>query len=138
MTIGNKLMIERRRRGLRQEDLAKEIGVSTRTINLYENGKSYPGEVNAKKLSQFFGVSDDFFWKKAQWGIDSLVKIPENTESTTIPPKTASTPTDITSIIAQMQQAVFAGGNYPEEELDLFYQAATKAYLEAKKFYKNK
>ncbi len=39
---------------LRQEDLAKEIGVSRQTINLIENGKTDPSLSLAFKLAKVF------------------------------------------------------------------------------------
>lgn len=44
MKFGEKLKSERKRKGLTQEELAKVVGVSKRTIVNYESGEIYPKE----------------------------------------------------------------------------------------------
>ena len=41
------------RRGLKQVDVAAQIGVSTRTMWLYYNGKRLPNVRNARRLRRF-------------------------------------------------------------------------------------
>ena len=54
----------RKERGLRQEDLAKELGVSRQTIVAIENNKYDPSLELAIKISVFFGktVNDIFLF----------------------------------------------------------------------------
>ncbi|MDU5503778.1 MAG: helix-turn-helix transcriptional regulator [Anaerococcus vaginalis] len=54
----------RKERGLRQEDLAKELGVSRQTIIAIENNKYDPSLELAIKISVFFGktVNDIFLF----------------------------------------------------------------------------
>ena len=54
----------RKERGLRQEDLAKELGVSRQTIIAIENNKYDPSLELAIKISIFFGktVNDIFLF----------------------------------------------------------------------------
>lgn len=42
--------------GLRQEDAAEELGVSTQTIRNWESGRSEPSEENKQKLAEKYGV----------------------------------------------------------------------------------
>lgn len=53
----NSLKVERAKKDLTQEDLAKLIGVSRQTINAVEKGKFVPSTLLALKMSQVFGVS---------------------------------------------------------------------------------
>ena len=48
----NKLRMLRKELGLRQEDLARETGVTRQTINAIENGKYNPSLVLAIKLAR--------------------------------------------------------------------------------------
>lgn len=52
----NNLKVERARKDLTQEDLARLIGVSRQTINSIEKGKYVPSTVLALKLSEVFGI----------------------------------------------------------------------------------
>lgn len=48
----NKLRMQRKKLGLRQEDVARETGVTRQTINAIENGKYNPTLVLAIKLAR--------------------------------------------------------------------------------------
>ena len=41
--------------GLRQEDVASELGVSTQTVRNWESGRVEPGEENKQRLGELFG-----------------------------------------------------------------------------------
>ena len=58
----NKIKLLRKARGLRQEDLAKELGVTRQTIIAIENNKYDPTLELAMKISVFFkeNVNDIF------------------------------------------------------------------------------
>ena len=59
----NKIKIFRKERGLRQEDLAKELGVTRQTIIAIENDKYDPTLELAMKMAAFFGVTvNDIFF----------------------------------------------------------------------------
>lgn len=49
----------RKQRGLSQNQLAKEINISKKTLADWENGRRNPNEYNYKKLSDFFDVPID-------------------------------------------------------------------------------
>lgn len=49
----------RKQRGLSQNQLAKEINISKKTLADWENGRRNPNEYNYKKLSSFFNVPID-------------------------------------------------------------------------------
>ena len=44
-------------RGIRQDDLAKQMGVSRQTISSLENGRYNPSILLAHKIAKFFGMT---------------------------------------------------------------------------------
>jgi len=62
MKFGEKLREQRKRQGLSQEALAKELDVGRTTIINYESGKSHPQDRKAYyELAKFFGVDVNYF-----------------------------------------------------------------------------
>lgn len=58
----NSLKIERAKKNITQDDLAKAIGVSRQTINAMEANKYVPSTVLALKLAVYFACSvEDIF-----------------------------------------------------------------------------
>ncbi|MGB9860066.1 MAG: helix-turn-helix transcriptional regulator [Moorellaceae bacterium] len=57
--LGNNLKQLREKRGLRQEDVAKMVGVERTTVANWERGAKQPSLETLVKLSQLFGVSLD-------------------------------------------------------------------------------
>ena len=53
----NRIEEIRSSKGIRQEELAKEMGVSRQTISSLENGRYNPSIMLAYKLSKFFGMT---------------------------------------------------------------------------------
>ena len=53
----NRIEAIRGERGIRQEELAKALGVSRQTISSLENGRYNPSILLAYKLAKFFGMS---------------------------------------------------------------------------------
>ena len=54
MKLGQKLKEARLNAGLKQEELAKQLGVSRQTISNWENDRSYPDLGSAVKLSNLY------------------------------------------------------------------------------------
>ena len=50
----------RNEKGIGQEDLAKELGVSKGIISLWENGLREPGISSLKAISDYFDVPSDY------------------------------------------------------------------------------
>lgn len=61
MTIGDKIYRLRKEKGLSQEELGYEIGVSRQTVSKWEIGKSVPETGNIIALSKFFNVDVSYF-----------------------------------------------------------------------------
>jgi transcriptional regulator with XRE-family HTH domain len=50
----------RQKKGISQTQLAKEIGVSSKSISMIENGQNNPTIQQVEALSKFFNVSADY------------------------------------------------------------------------------
>lgn len=50
------LKVARELKGLKQQDAAKLIGVSTDTLGNYERGKSYPDIPVLRKIEEVYGI----------------------------------------------------------------------------------
>ncbi len=58
----NRIEELRNEKGIRQEELAKELGVSRQTISSLENGRYNPSILLAYKVAVFFGLTiEDVF-----------------------------------------------------------------------------
>ncbi len=53
----NKIEVLRRARGVRQEELARAMGVSRQTISSLENGRYNPSIMLAHKIARYFGMT---------------------------------------------------------------------------------
>jgi len=52
----NRIEEIRNQKGIRQEELAKQLGVSRQTISSLENGRYNPSILLAYKIAKFFGM----------------------------------------------------------------------------------
>ena len=64
----NRIEDIRRKRGIRQEDLAKSLGVSRQTISSLENGRYNPSILLAHRIARHFGltIEDVFIFEEEQ------------------------------------------------------------------------
>lgn len=62
-TLGERLQALRKSRGLSQEQLAEQAGVSRQAVSKWELGESQPDLDKVLALSEFFGVSTDYLLK---------------------------------------------------------------------------
>ncbi|PFI17421.1 helix-turn-helix domain-containing protein [Bacillus cereus] len=58
--FGNKINFLRKERKLRQEDMAKHLGIARTTYAMYEQGNREPDYNTLQKLADFFNVSVDY------------------------------------------------------------------------------
>lgn len=63
MALGETLTILRKSRGLSQEQLAEELGLTRQTISKWELNQSTPDIAYLVRLSDYFGVSTDYLIK---------------------------------------------------------------------------
>lgn len=67
MTLGEKLQLLRRSRGLSQEQLAEALGVSRQAISKWECGDSAPDLDKLRAICTYFGVTSDYLiWESAE------------------------------------------------------------------------
>ncbi|WP_372791468.1 helix-turn-helix domain-containing protein [Lentilactobacillus sp. SPB1-3] len=59
MNVAEKLKLCRKNKGMTQEQLAKQLYVSRKTISSWENGRNYPDINSLIKMSSIFNVSMD-------------------------------------------------------------------------------
>ena len=63
MNIGNRIQHLRKTKGISQEDLANELGVSRQAISKWESAQSLPDIDKIILMSDFFKVSTDYILK---------------------------------------------------------------------------
>lgn len=63
--LGNRIKTLREELGLKQEELANKMSVSTSAIGMYETNKREPNNELILKLAQFFNVSTDYLLGKS-------------------------------------------------------------------------
>lgn len=59
MNIGNNISALRKQKGITQEELAKELGVSAQAVSKWENNSSCPDVSLLTKIADIFGVTVD-------------------------------------------------------------------------------
>lgn len=73
--VGDSIASLRKRAGLSQDQLAKQINVSASTIGMYEQGRREPSIRTLIALSQVFGVSLDYLLTGAEASDRHVAKI---------------------------------------------------------------
>ena len=59
MNIGHKILQLRKQKGIKQEELAAELGVTAAAVSKWENGYTLPDILMLGALADFFGVTTD-------------------------------------------------------------------------------
>ncbi len=123
MTFGEKLKKLRIGADLKQEDVAKGIGITSRSIISYEQGETLPRS-NAvyDKLADFFGTTVEF-WKEEKE--DDFQKAAEYAYGK----KGKTTAERLVKEVA----GLFAGGTLSEEDTEKMMFALQDAYWQVKK-----
>lgn len=125
MKFCEKLKEARTRAGLKQEGLAKALGVSLRTITNYESGERYPKKREIYyKLAELFHTEENYFLNEDE---DFLLTAAEKYGS-----KGAKQARELMEEVS----GLFAGGNIADEDLDEMMRGIQEAYWIAKE--KNK
>ncbi len=60
MNLGERIYELRKAKGLSQEELAEQLGVSRQSVSKWETGVAIPDTENALAMSKIFGVTTDF------------------------------------------------------------------------------
>ena len=123
MTFADKLKKERAKLQMTQADFAKHIGVSHRSLQNYELGINHP-----RSRESYQKIADAL-------GLDVNYLLTENEEFVMgIGSRGAK---GAERVLADVN-ALFAGGEMAEEDLDVFMQAVQDAYWKVKKINKEK
>ena len=121
MNFGERLRSMRKQAGLTQQALAKQAGITDRTIQNYENGRRNPQRfTNVKALADVLGVSSHELM-----GEEGML-VANAAERGGYKAKK-----DIQELVDEVK-AVFAGGDLTEEDRDAAMRALTEAYWIAK------
>lgn len=116
MSFGEKVKKLRIENDLTQKELAKAIGVSTRSLINYETGHCYPRQASVvARLADRLGVTADYL----------LSEEPKL--------KLAGTESRDAGALVQELAALFAGGHLSEEDRDAAMQAIQRAYWDGRK-----
>ena len=130
-TTGEKIRERRTHLGLTQTELANKIGVTLRTITKYEKQGVMPRGRNLRELAKVLGVSEVYLANEEiedeTYGLEEAPYI--DSVRAAYGAKGAN---DMQNLLLQTQ-AMFAGGDVPEEDKELFFQAVTEAYFANKK-----
>jgi len=127
MKFGEKVKDLRMQKKMTQEELAKAVGISHRTVFAYENGETYPRRREVyKKLADFFGVDvnyllteDEEFITEAseKYGRRGAMQAQE---------------------LLEQASAMFAGGELSEDDQLAFVHEIQQLYLDSKERAKKK
>lgn len=122
MTFGEKVKAERTKKNLTQPELAKLVGVATRTIAYYEAGKTYPRTRDCyDRLAQALEVDVNYLRTEheefmtevgQQYGHRGQMQAKE---------------------ILEQSRGLFAGGTLSPEDEIAFIQEIQQLYLDSKK-----
>ena len=113
MNVSERIQELRKRRGISQEELANELGISRQAVSKWESGQSFPELDNIVALSDYFGVSADHLLK----GTPQVVRT-----QTPIPPKERISPTELMRRYIERKNAE----NESEEKEVLFQLVMTQ------------
>jgi len=81
MKFEEKLIQLRKARGLSQEALAEQLGVSRQAISRWELGETTPDLAKLKQLSELYGVSTDYLLHDEYTSDEDLPKVKETTQT---------------------------------------------------------
>lgn len=126
-TTGEKIKDRRITLNMTQKDLADQVGTTVRTISSYEAAGSKPRGLNLRKLCTVLNVSEAYLLndeiEDETYGLEEAPYI--ESARATYGKKGAA---DVEQLLTQTR-ALFAGGDVPEEDKELFFQAVTEAYF---------
>ena len=121
MKFGDKVRIQRLRKRMSQEELAKEVGISPRTVFAYEQGATYPRRREIyKKLADFFEVDINYLLTEDEEFITEVYE------------KYGSRSVKQAQDILEQASAMFAGGELSEDDQLAFVHEIQRLYLDSK------
>jgi len=121
MKFGEKLREQRKKHNLTQEELAKELGLTRRSLVNYEQGASYPKERGLYyRLAEFFDVDVNYFLTEDE---EFLTAVAKNYGKRGL---------DQAGAILDQTAALFAGGELSEADQIAFLHDMQRLFLDSK------
>ena len=121
MRFGEKVRVQRQSRNLSQGELAKELGVSTRTLSSYESGSSHPKDRKTYyKLAEFFDIDVNYFLTE------------DEAFFSTVSERYGKQGTDRAKVLLEETAALFAGGELSERDQIAFLADMQRLFLDSK------
>lgn len=129
-TTGEKIRDLRLSLGLKQSELAEKTEITIRTITNYETDARKPRGLQLRRLCEALNVTEDYLLNPEiddpAYGMDTVAYV--DAARAQYGTKGAM---DMKQLLAA-NQALFAGGDIPEEDKDLFFSAVLAAYNQCK------
>ncbi len=126
-TTGEKIRDLRLGLGLKQSELAEKTGITIRSITNYETDASKPRGLQLRKICEALNVTEDYLLNPEiddpSYGLETASYV--NTVREQYGKKGAM---DVKELL-EANKAMFAGGDVPQEDKELFFQAVMEAYL---------
>lgn len=127
MKFGEKLKLQRKRKGVTQEGLAEALGITNRTLGNYENGVSHPQNRQIYfKLAEYFEVDVNYFLTEDEEFLTAAAETYGNRGQ-----KQARQ-------LLEQTAALFAGGELSEKDQLAFALDMQEIFFEAKKISQEK
>ena len=121
MKFGEKVREARKKAGFSQEEFAKEIGVSLRTVTNYETAQVYPKKREVYyKIAEVLGVDVDYLMTESDAFISDAAS------------KYGARGARQAKELMEEVTGLFAGGEMAEEDMDVMMKAIQDAYWIAK------
>ena len=121
MNFGEKIKNYRMENDYTQDEFAKLIGVSKRTLLLSEQGKRFPKQKEVyEKIAELMNCDYNFLMGEEDLFLEEV----SNRYGTGEVAKVRA--------LADGVSSMFAGGTLPEEDIESAFQAITQAYWKAK------
>ena len=136
MTFSDKIKLAREMAKLTQNELAREVGVSQRTIASYESGGARARRSTTEKLAHALKVSVKYLSDDAC--IDPLADIEKDGYIEQARVLYGSKGVRDMDSLLQDNAALFAGGELSQEQKDAFFEAIMRAYITCKEESKKK
>lgn len=127
MTFSDKIKRSREMAQLTQNELAKQIGVSQRTIASYESGGAIARKTTMMKLAKALNVS--FKYLSDDNCDDPLADIEKDVYLMEAREKYGSSGANDMDRLLADNRALFAGGELSQEQKDAFFSAVLEAYV---------
>lgn len=126
-TTGEKIRDLRLSLGLKQSELAEKTGITIRSITNYETDASRPRGLQLRKICEALNVTEDYLLNPEiddpSYGLETASYVNKVREQ--YGKKGAM---DVKELL-EANKAMLAGGDVPQEDKELFFQAVMEAYL---------